>query len=100
MSRVFDPEFVRGLSAGIDADVVPILESTNEILPELGAIDRSLYTVTTISMAVAYTAAHATVAESMQGAGECFRELNAALDACVTDMEDADAACASEFGSA
>lgn len=99
MSRVFDAEFVRGLSAGIDANVVPILESTNEVLPELGAIDRSLYTVVTVSMAAAYTMANATVAESMEGAGQCFRELREALDGCADDMEAADEACADAFGS-
>ncbi|THV30115.1 hypothetical protein [Glycomyces paridis] len=99
MSRVFDPEFVRGLSAGIDANVVPILESVNEVLPNLGAIDRSLYTVVTVSMAAAYTAANATVAESMEGAAQCFRELHGALEDCAVEMEAADEACATAFGS-
>ncbi|SDD84759.1 type VII secretion target [Glycomyces harbinensis] len=98
MARVFDTAFVRQLGAGIDANVVPILESTNEILPELSAVDRGLYTTVTLPMAAAYTMAASTVTESMAGAAECFREMREALDACAQDMEDTDDACAQSFG--
>ncbi|MEU5871841.1 MULTISPECIES: hypothetical protein [Glycomyces] len=98
MTRIFDPEFVRGLGAGIDANVVPVLESTNEDLPELSAIDRSLYTTVTLPMAAAYSLATATVTESMAGAAEGFRQMRDALDACAQDMTDTDDACARAFG--
>jgi len=98
MSRVFDTAFVRQVGAGIDANVVPILESTNEILPELSAVDRGLYTTVTLPMAAAYSIATSTVTESMAGAAQCFRELRDALDACAQDMEDTDDACTQAFG--
>lgn len=97
MSRVFDVEFVRRLGANIDANVVPVLEETNDILPELTAVDRGLYTTVTLPMAAAYTAATSTVTESMAGAAQCFREMREALDGCAQDMEDTDAACAQAF---
>jgi hypothetical protein len=98
MGRVFDAAFVRRLGADIDANVVPILESTNEILPELSEVDRGLYTTVTLPMAAAYTMATSTVTESMAGAAECFRRMREALDACAQDMEDTDDACAQAFG--
>ncbi|RRR99463.1 type VII secretion target [Glycomyces terrestris] len=98
MTRIFDPEFVRRLGEGIDGKVVPVLESTNEDLPALSEIDRSLYTTVTLPMAAAYSAATATVTESMAGAAECFRQLRDALDACAQDMTDTDDACAKAFG--
>ncbi|MEU6246672.1 hypothetical protein [Glycomyces sp. NPDC047010] len=98
MTRIFDPEFVRRLGEGIDANVVPVLESTNEDLPALSAIDRSLYTTVTLPMAAAYSLATATVTESMAGAAEGFRQMRDALDACAQDMTDADDACARAFG--
>lgn len=98
MSRVFDTEFVTQMAANIDEKVVPVLESTNEDLPELQGIDRGLYTVVVWPMAAAYTVATATVTECMSGAAECFREMRAALDGCVQDMQAADDATATEFG--
>jgi hypothetical protein len=98
MSRVFDPEFVRRLGANIDAKVVPVLEETNEILPELTAVDRGLYTTVTLPMAAAYSLATSTATESMAGAAQCFREMREALDGCAQDMEDTDDACAKAFG--
>lgn len=98
MARVFDAEFVRGLGAGIDANVVPILESTDEILPTLSDVDRGLYTTVTLPMAAAYSMATATVTESLAGAAQCFREMRESLDACAQDMEDTDDACATAFG--
>jgi len=98
MSRVFDAQFVGQLNTNINDNVVPILESTNEPLGNLESIDRAMYTVVTRTMAIAYTTAVATVTESMEGAGQCFRELHDALEGCVTDMEGADEACAKAFG--
>jgi hypothetical protein len=98
MTRIFDPEFVRRLGEGIDGSVVPVLESTNEVLPALSEIDRSLYTTVTLPMAAAYTMATSTVTESMSGAAECFRNLRDALDSCAQDMTDTDDACAEAFG--
>lgn len=96
--RVFDCAFVRALGADIESKVVPILEETNAILPELTGIDRSLYTTVTLPMAAAYSAATSTVTESMAGAAQCFREMRGALDDCAQAMEDTDAACAQAFG--
>ncbi len=96
--RVFDCDFVRGLGADIESKVVPVLEETNAILPELNGIDRSLYTAVTLPMAAAYTMATSTVTESMAGAAQCFREMREALDGCAQDMEDTDGACAAAFG--
>lgn len=98
MARVFDAEFVRRLGANIDANVVPILEGTDEVLPELDDIDRGLYTTVTLPMAASYSAATATVTESMAGAAECFRQMREALDGCAKDMTDTDDACAKAFG--
>ncbi|MEV3939331.1 hypothetical protein AB0K52_25545 [Glycomyces sp. NPDC049804] len=98
MSRVFDAAFVTQLNENINSKVVPILESTNEPLGNLEAIDRALYTAVTRTMAIAYTTAVATVTECMEGAGQCFRELHDAVEGCVKDMEDADEACATAFG--
>lgn len=98
MGRVFDAAFVRQLGADIDANVVPILESTDEILPALSEADRGLYTTVTLPMAAAYTMATSTVTESMAGAAECFRRMREALDGCAQDMEDADDASAQSLG--
>jgi hypothetical protein len=98
MTRVFDSEFVRQLGADIEAKVVPILESTDQCLEIMSEIDRGLYTTVTLPMAAAYSIATSTVTESMAGAAECFREVNAALDACAQDMDDTDEACATAFG--
>lgn len=98
MTRVFDTEFVAQMAANIDDKIVPVLESTNEDIPELHTIDRSLYTVVTLPLAAAYTVATATVTECMSGAAECFREMRTALDGCVQDMQAADDATATEFG--
>jgi hypothetical protein len=98
MARVFDAEFVRALGAGIDANVVPILESTDEILPTLSDADRGLYTTVALPMAASYSMATATVTESLAGAAQTFREMREALDACAQDMEDTDGACATAFG--
>ncbi|MFG3342527.1 hypothetical protein [Glycomyces sp. NPDC048151] len=98
MTRVFDSEFVRQLGADIEANVVPILESTDQYLQVMSEIDRGLYTTVTLPMAAAYSIATSTVAESMAGAAACFREVNAALDACAQDMDDTDEACATAFG--
>ncbi|HEX2144485.1 MAG TPA: type VII secretion target [Glycomyces sp.] len=98
MARVFDAEFVRQLGTNIDANVVPVLESTDEVLPELSAVDRGLYTTVALPMAAAYSMATSTVTESMAGAAQCFREMREALDACAQDMEDTDDACAQAFG--
>jgi len=98
MARVFDAEFVRRIGTNIDANVVPILESTNEVLPVLSEIDRGLYTTVTLPMAAAYSIATSTVTESMAGAAQCFREMRDALDSCAQDMTDTDEACAKAFG--
>ncbi|GAA2269473.1 hypothetical protein GCM10009853_023790 [Glycomyces scopariae] len=98
MTRIFDPEFVRRLGEGIDAKVVPVLESTDEVLPALSEIDRSLYTTVTLPMAAAYSLATSTVTESMAGAAECFRQMRDALDSCAQDMTDTDDACSKAFG--
>ncbi|MDN3238749.1 hypothetical protein [Glycomyces tritici] len=97
MSRVFDAQFITEMNANITNNVVPILESTNEPLGNLESIDRSLYTVVTLTMAVAYTTAVSTVTEAMAGAGQCFQELHDAVEGCVTDMEEADKSCATAF---
>lgn len=98
MTRNFDCEFVSQMAANIDANVLPVLESTNDVLPDLSSLDRSLYTAVMLPMAAAYTVATATVTECMSGAAECFREMRTALDGCVQDMQAADEACATEFG--
>lgn len=98
MSRVFDAQFVTQMNQNITNNVVPILESTNEPLGNLESIDRSLYTVVTLTMAVAYTTAVSTVTEAMEGAGQCFQELHDAVEGCVADMEEADNAVSTAFG--
>ncbi|GAB3220008.1 hypothetical protein GCM10027447_03840 [Glycomyces halotolerans] len=94
-----DTEFVSRLGADIENEVVPILEEATAILPELRAVDRSLYTSVTLPMAAAYTAAVSTVTESMAGAAECFREMHGALEDCAADYEACDDAVATAFGS-
>ncbi len=98
MTRVFDSEFVRRLGADIEANVVPILESTDEYLQVMSEIDRGLYTTVTLPMAAAYSIATSHVTESMAGAAACFRKVNTALDTCAQDMDDTDEACATAFG--
>ncbi|WP_026928514.1 hypothetical protein [Glycomyces tenuis] len=98
MSRVFEPEFVRRLGANIDAKVVPILEETNALLPELTNIDRNLYTTVTLPMAASYSVATSTLTESLAGAAQCFRDMREALEGSAKDMEDTDDACAKAFG--
>ncbi|GAA1660853.1 hypothetical protein GCM10009830_02430 [Glycomyces endophyticus] len=98
MTRIFDPEFVSGLGERIDQKVVPVLQSTNEDLPALSELDRSLYTTVTLPMAAAYSLATSTVTESMAGAAECFRQMRDALESCAKDMTDTDDACAQAFG--
>jgi hypothetical protein len=98
MTRVFDVEFVRGLGPAINDKVLPILESTNEVLPELSDLDRSLYTTVTLPMAAAYSMATSTVTESMAGAAQCFREMNDALEACAAAAEETDEAVGKTFG--
>jgi hypothetical protein len=97
MTRVVDVDFLKGLGPSITEKVFPILESTNEVLPELSKIDRSLYTTVTIPMAAAYSMATATVTESMAGAAECFRGMNEALASCAKDAEESDQAVAKLF---
>jgi hypothetical protein len=97
MTRVFDAAFVRKLGEDIDANVVPILEGCNEILPELIEVDRGLYTTVALPMAAAYSIATSTVTESLAGTAECFRQMRDALDACAQDMTDTDDACAKAF---
>lgn len=98
MGIVCDTEFVRRLGADIEAQVLPVLEEASELLPELRELDRNLHTTVTLPMAAAYTEAVSTVAESMIGAAECFREMHGALKDCAQDYEDTDAACAKAFG--
>lgn len=97
MDTVCDTEFVRRLGADIETRVVPLLEEASATIPELRGLDRSLYTTVTLPMAAAYTTAVSTVAESMAGAAECFREMHGALEGCAQDYEDTDAACAKAF---
>ncbi|MQM28523.1 hypothetical protein [Glycomyces albidus] len=97
MTRVVDVDFLKGLGPSITEKVIPILESTNEVLPELSKIDRSLYTTVTLPMAAAYSMATATVTESMAGAAECFRGMNEALASCAKDAEESDQAVARLF---
>ena len=93
-----DPEFVSGLGADIENEVVPILEEATAILPELRDVDRSLYTSVTLPMAAAYTTAVSTVMESMAGAAECFREMHGALEGCAEEYKAVDSAVAKAFG--
>jgi hypothetical protein len=95
---VCDTEFVRELGANLESTVVPILESTNDILPELSAVDRGLYTAVTLPMAVAYSMATATVTESMAGAAECFRQLHQVIDECAEHWDEVDQAVDTAFG--
>lgn len=97
MTRVVDVDFLKGLGPSITEKVIPILESTSDVLPELSKIDRSLYTTVTLPMAAAYSTAAATVAESMAGAAECFRGMNEALASCAKDAEETDQAVARLF---
>ncbi|MCH7229374.1 hypothetical protein L0U85_00630 [Glycomyces sp. L485] len=89
---------MRQLGVDIENQVVPILEEAAEILPDLRDADRGLYTAVTLPMAAAYTAAVSTVAESMAGAAECFRDMHGALEDCASDYEACDAAVAQAFG--
>ncbi|MCD0442306.1 hypothetical protein LO763_01530 [Glycomyces sp. A-F 0318] len=98
MGRVFDAAFVRQVGANIDANVVPVLESTDAILPELSAVDRGLHASVALPMAASYTTAVSAATESMAAAAESFRRMREALDGCAQDMEDADEACARSFG--
>lgn len=98
MARVFDAAFVRQLAANIDANVVPILESADEVLPELGEVDRGLDAPVALPMAAAYPEASAAATEAMAAAAECLRQMREALDGCAQDMTDTDDACAKAFG--
>lgn len=101
MSEILcDTEFVRQLGVDIENEVVPILEEATATLPELRAVDRSLYTAITLPMAAAYTTAVSTVVESMAGAAECFREMHGALEGCASDYESVDGAVATALGGA
>ncbi|MEU6857713.1 hypothetical protein AB0B28_02365 [Glycomyces sp. NPDC046736] len=95
---VCDTEFVKQLGPDIENEIAPILEEASDILPELRALDRGLYTVVTLPMAAAYTTAVTTVTESMQGASECFKEMNDAISGCAADYEELDRVVAQAFG--
>lgn len=92
-----DAERLKQLGKDIQEQVAPILESANELIPNVRELDQTLMVSVDPSLAVAHALAGGYMIEMIQGAGECFADMSAALEQSAKGWEDADGTTASEF---